>query len=92
MRKPRPEDELVQEIQNKVVTGVALAPYLVQMLEPGTLPRTSSGKLRRNDALRMFLTGELLPPEKMTAVKLLKELGKSQVSWGRFWLKNRDKA
>lgn len=90
VRSSRPEEEVVETIRNKVVSSLALTPYHVQMLEPGTLPRTSSGKLRRGDALRMFLAGELLPPEKMGALRLLKEVGKSQISWGRFWLRNRE--
>ncbi len=33
------------------------------VVAPGTLPRTSSGKLRRQEALRRWLTGELAPPD-----------------------------
>jgi len=87
IRKPRPEKELAGAIRERITDGIALIPYHVQILEPGTLPRTSSRKIRRSDALHMFLSGELIPPEKMGALKLLGEVGKSQVAWGRFWLK-----
>jgi acyl-CoA synthetase (AMP-forming)/AMP-acid ligase II len=42
----------------------------VETLEPGTLPRTSSGKLRRAESLSLYLAGELLPPERMTPWRL----------------------
>jgi len=86
-RLPVAETELAAAISDKVLAGISLRPYLVQILEPGTLPRTSSGKLRRSDALRMFLAGELIPPEKVTALKMFVELGKSQIAWGRFHLR-----
>jgi hypothetical protein len=35
----------------------------------------------------MFLAGELVPPEKVNALKLFVELGKSQIAWGRFRLR-----
>ena len=84
IRSERPEEEITAEIRNRILNGLSLTPYHIEMLEPGTLPRTSSGKLRRNDALRLFLGGELAPPEKVTALKLLKDLGKSQMAWARF--------
>jgi acyl-CoA synthetase (AMP-forming)/AMP-acid ligase II len=84
---PRPDEEVVADINGRVLKGLSLSPHHVELLPPGTLPRTSSGKLRRSDALKQFLTGELVPPEKVTALKLLKELGRSQLSWARFRLK-----
>jgi hypothetical protein len=36
----------------------------------------------------LFLAGELVPPEKVSALKLFVELGKSQIAWGRFRLRN----
>src|SRR5579884_3853877 len=84
LRQPVPEDRLAAAIADRIVSQLSLKPYLVQILEPGTLPRTSSGKFRRADALRMFVAGELVPPEKINALKLFLELGKSQLAWGRF--------
>ncbi len=88
-RSKRPEEEIVEEIKDRILSGISLTPYHVQILDPGTLPRTSSGKMRRAGALDMFLTGELLPPEKMGVLKMFKEVGKSQLAWGRFWLNKR---
>ncbi|MEO8657449.1 MAG: fatty acyl-AMP ligase [Bryobacteraceae bacterium] len=82
----RPEEEVLAEIRNRLLTGLSLAPYHIELLPPGTLPRTSSGKLRRSDALKKYVAGELVPPDKVTALKLLKEIGKSQIAWARFAL------
>ena len=49
-------------------TGVA--PGEVVLLAPGTLPRTSSGKLRRREALRRWQAGTLAPPAPVTALGL----------------------
>jgi acyl-coenzyme A synthetase/AMP-(fatty) acid ligase len=88
-KHPVPEAELAEAIQNRLVSALPVAPYLVQILAPGTLPRTSSGKLRRADALRLYLDRQLVPPDKVTSLKLFLELGKSQLAWGRFTLRNR---
>jgi acyl-CoA synthetase (AMP-forming)/AMP-acid ligase II len=88
-RSERPEEEMAAEIRDRIVSGISLTPYHVQILDPGTLPRTSSGKMRRAGALQMFLSGELLPPEKMGVLKMFREIGKSQLAWGRFWLQKR---
>jgi acyl-CoA synthetase (AMP-forming)/AMP-acid ligase II len=42
----------------------------VEVLEPGTLPRTSSGKLRRQESLRLHLAGELEAPRGMTSLRV----------------------
>ena len=85
----RPDDALVADIKKRVLAGVGLAPYQIQILEQGTLPRTSSGKMRRNHALELFLTGKLVPPQKMGVLGLSKELAKSQMAWGNFWLRKK---
>jgi fatty-acyl-CoA synthase len=88
-RHPRPEVELAAAVRERILEGAALSPWHVQILAPGTLPRTSSGKMRRHEALRLFIAGELVPPEKMGTFRILREVAKSQVAWGRFHLKRR---
>jgi fatty-acyl-CoA synthase len=83
-RSKRPEADVTADISSRILQGLSLKPRDVELLEPGTLPRTSSGKLRRSEALRQFLAGELVPPEKVTALKLLFEVGKSQLAWTKF--------
>ena len=53
------------------------------VLEPGTLPRTSSGKLRRGEALRRFLAGELTAPKQVGTVGLVVEMAKSALAFVR---------
>src|ERR1022692_2555242 len=83
-RSKRPEKEVIAEINHCILTGLSLKPRDVELLESGTLPRTSSGKLRRSEALRQFLMGELVPPEKVNALTLLFEGGQSQMAWAKF--------
>ncbi len=42
----------------------------VVVLEPGTLPRTSSGKISRSDTARRFRAGTLTPPAPLSMLKL----------------------
>ena len=44
-----------------------LEPHAVVLLAPGTLPRTSSGKIRRGETLRRWLAAELTPPGDVNA-------------------------
>jgi acyl-CoA synthetase (AMP-forming)/AMP-acid ligase II len=57
-------------IRRAVLDRTGVAAHTVLLLAPGTLPRTSSGKLRRQEALRRWLAGTLAPPEKVTALRL----------------------
>jgi acyl-CoA synthetase (AMP-forming)/AMP-acid ligase II len=62
-------------------TGVA--PHAVRVLAPGTLPRTSSGKLRRQEALRRFLAGTLAPPRGAGALRVAWEAARSTLAFAR---------
>jgi acyl-CoA synthetase (AMP-forming)/AMP-acid ligase II len=42
-----------------VLGATGLAVDRLEVLAPGALPRTSSGKLRRGETLRLYLAGEL---------------------------------
>jgi fatty-acyl-CoA synthase len=82
--EPEAEDAAVEErVRAAVVAGAGVRPHTVRMLEPGTLPRTSSGKLRRAEALRRYLSGELKPPKKVGAVGLAVEMAKSALAFVR---------
>jgi acyl-CoA synthetase (AMP-forming)/AMP-acid ligase II len=61
---------LEHAVRRAVLDRTGVAPHQVVLLEPGTLPRTSSGKLRRREALRRWLAGRLAPPEKVTPLRL----------------------
>ncbi|HNH48117.1 MAG TPA: AMP-dependent synthetase, partial [Myxococcota bacterium] len=55
----------------------------VILLEPGTLPRTSSGKIRRSATLSLFIQGRLLPPEKVGTLKIAAMMARSWWSFAR---------
>jgi acyl-CoA synthetase (AMP-forming)/AMP-acid ligase II len=50
---------IVRACRDAVRAAVGVEPARVSVLAPGALPRTSSGKLRRGEALRRWLAGEL---------------------------------
>lgn len=88
-RIPQLEEALIAHIRESVIAGTGISPHLIQILEPGALPRTSSGKIRRSEALEMLLSGTLEPPEKMGGLKLVKRFFQSHRAWKRFRLKRR---
>jgi fatty-acyl-CoA synthase len=85
-RSDRPDSDVAADVKTRLLGAASVDPWHVEILEAGTLPRTSSGKMRRSEALRQFLAGELTPPEKVTTLKILKEVAKSQIAWARFSL------
>jgi acyl-CoA synthetase (AMP-forming)/AMP-acid ligase II len=60
-RETAPEDlaALPEACRQAILGATGLAVDRLEILAPGALPRTSSGKLRRGEALRLFLAGEL---------------------------------
>jgi acyl-CoA synthetase (AMP-forming)/AMP-acid ligase II len=76
-------DDLSERIRRAVLDGTGVRPHTIQLLEPGTLPRTSSGKMRRSEALRRFLMGELSPPQPVNTVRLAGKLLESALAFAR---------
>ena len=74
---------LEERVREAVVAGTGVRAHTVKVLEPGTLPRTSSGKLRRSEALRRYLAGELTAPRKVGMVGLAMEMAKSALAFIR---------
>lgn len=71
---------LGEAISSAVVARTGIRPHTVRLLEPGTLPRTSSGKLRRSEAARRFIAGELSAPGRVNALSVGAEVAKSAVA------------
>jgi hypothetical protein len=63
-----------------VLAATGLAVQGVVVLAPGTLPRTSSGKIRRQETLRRHLAGELAPPEPVNTLTLARALIRSRLA------------
>jgi acyl-CoA synthetase (AMP-forming)/AMP-acid ligase II len=90
VQSDRTEEEVAAEIESRILKGLSLNVHDIALLPPGTLPRTSSGKMRRSEALQQYLKGTLAPPEKVNAATMLQGLGKSQLAWARFaWHKRK---
>jgi acyl-CoA synthetase (AMP-forming)/AMP-acid ligase II len=75
LRSSRADPSLLEEaVREAVSSRTGVRPHTVRILEPGTLPRTSSGKMRRGGALRRFQAGTLLPPRKVNFLSLAREV------------------
>ncbi len=75
--------ELPELCRQRVLAAAGLALDRVVLLEPGTLPRTSSGKIRRQDALRRYRDGRLAPPAAVNVVTLARAMVRSRRAFGR---------
>ena len=73
---------LEERVRAAVVAATGIRPHSVVLLAPGTLPRASSGRLRRPEALRRHLLGTLHAPVQLGPVRLEAELARS--AWGMF--------
>ncbi len=71
------DQELARSAHRRIVTQTGLVPDRVVILEPGTLPRTSSGKIRRLEARRRYLLEALSPPDRGSVFKLVREMLRS---------------
>jgi acyl-CoA synthetase (AMP-forming)/AMP-acid ligase II len=58
-----PERDLARRCREAVLGATGLDAGLVVVLAPGTLPRTSSGKIRRGETLARWLAGTLVAVE-----------------------------
>ncbi len=79
----RPTEELQEKVRAAVLARTGIRPYSVRLLPPGTLPRTSSGKLRRIEAKRQLAAGEIAPPAKVTPLLMAGEMIKSAISFAK---------
>lgn len=82
-----PHEGLADACGRAALAATGVAPDLVLLLDPGTLPRTSSGKLRRGETLRRFRAGTLTPPRPITPLMVAGVLAESLVGhlrarWG----------
>jgi acyl-CoA synthetase (AMP-forming)/AMP-acid ligase II len=66
-------ETLGDEVADLIEERTGIRPAHVELLAPGTLPRTSSGKLRRRDARTQWLGGALKAPKKVTTAGMILE-------------------
>jgi acyl carrier protein len=53
-------EKLTATVLERVTTTIGIPPDLVLLVPPGTIPKTSSGKLRRSACRQAYLDGELV--------------------------------
>lgn len=82
---PAADAALEEAVRRAVLERTGVAPHAVRVLAPGTLPRTSSGKLRRQEAARRFTSGALSPPRSASALRLALDVARSQLAYVRAW-------
>jgi len=75
--------ELAEDCRRAVRTTTGLDPSLVVLLAPGTLPRTSSGKIRRRQALVHWKAGTLTPPAAVTPWLIAGAMARSALGYLR---------
>ncbi len=75
------EDSALEErIRVAVTERTKIRPHTVKVIPPGTLPRTSSGKMRRAEALRQFLAQELAAPRRVGVLTLAAQMTRSSIA------------
>jgi len=79
--RDNPPDDLPELCRTAIRGATGLDPDLVVALAPGTLPRTSSGKIRRAETQRRWASGTLSPPDAVTPWFLAGALARS--TWAR---------
>ena len=83
-REPGARDGALEAaVRRAIVERTGIAPHTVRLLAPGTLPRTSSGKLRRAEALRRFQEGTLAPPARVTPLRMAVAAARSSLAFAR---------
>jgi acyl-CoA synthetase (AMP-forming)/AMP-acid ligase II len=78
-----PDAEIEREVRRRALAGSGLAAARVIVLAPGTLPRTSSGKIRRGETLRLHRDGTLAPPAPVSLPRLALEMVRSLRAFAR---------
>jgi len=84
--------QIASECAAAVRAAAGLHPDRVEVLAAGTLPRTSSGKLRRAETLRRWLAGELDPPAPVTPLRVLAAAARSRLAFARMQLESDERS
>jgi acyl-CoA synthetase (AMP-forming)/AMP-acid ligase II len=88
VESPRPlgrrgRETLAARVRASLLTTTGLLAERVEVLAPGTLLRTSSGKIRRQESLRLLLVAALHPPEQVGPLRLLGAMARSERAFRR---------
>ncbi len=61
--QPASRAAIAAKITDQVSRGLGLPPDRVELIPPGSIPKTSSGKLRRDETKQLYLAGTLTAPK-----------------------------
>ena len=75
--------KIAGNVSGAVLVATGLEPDCVEVLEPGVLPRTSSGKIRRREAVNRWRAGVLTPPASVTPFRLVGAAVRSSLAMAR---------
>ena len=73
-------EQIAVACKGRVIAATGLGVETVVVLAPGTLPRTSSGKLRRQETLRRYLAGTLRPAPTPTRARMARAVARSALA------------
>ncbi len=88
-RTPGELEDLAERVRTEVAEQIGLVPADVRLLKPGSLSRTSSGKLMRRDARDRYLSGELAGAEALRAMLPVRLVGAARKAVLRFVARRR---
>ena len=75
--------DMAQACERAVLAKTGIKVDLIVLLGAGTLPRTSSGKLKRRETLQLFKEDKLVPPKKVNGILLAGAMAKSTFGYLR---------
>lgn len=78
---------IVAAVTQQVSQGLGLPPDRVELLPPGSIPKTSSGKLRREETKQLYLAGKLAAGKAPAWVQIsrLAAAGAARTAGGQIW-------
>jgi fatty-acyl-CoA synthase len=78
---------IVAAVTEQVSQGLGLPPDRVELIPPGSIPKTSSGKLRREETKQLYLAGKLAAGKAPAWVQIARLATASAVrtAGGRIW-------
>jgi fatty-acyl-CoA synthase len=72
IREPNSAKQIEAEISHAVDQAMGLPPDVIALLRPQSIPKTSSGKLRRSDTRRLYLDGRLGKKQQSASMQIAK--------------------
>jgi acyl-CoA synthetase (AMP-forming)/AMP-acid ligase II len=86
LESAEPDAGLGNRARSAILERTGIRAHTVMVLAPGTLPRTTSGKLRRAEALRRFSAGELTAPAPVSPLRMARAMARSTLAFARMRL------